>query len=59
MKQLLGEYVGDNSRTAKIVIDDVGVISVQLWDDGVLLNEQQALGETYESVTNIARSLIT
>ena len=58
MKQLLGEVVGDNNRQAKIVIDDVGVISVQLWDGGQLITERQTLGETYESVNRLARSLV-
>lgn len=58
MKQLLGEVVGDNNRQAKIVIDDVGVISVQLWDGGQLITERQTLGETYEAVNRLARSLV-
>ena len=58
MKQLLGEVVGDNNRQAKIVIDDVGVISVQLWDGGQLITERQTLGETYEAVNRLARLLV-
>jgi hypothetical protein len=41
MKRLLGEYYGDNNdRVAKIVVDDVGIISVECWDGKQMITEK-------------------
>lgn len=46
MKQLLGEYYGDNNtRVAKIMVDDVGIVSVQCWDGKQMITEKSAVNQ--------------
>ena len=44
MKRLLGEYYGDNnSRVAKVVVDNVGIVSVECWDGAQMITEKSAV----------------
>lgn len=47
MKRLLGEYYGDgNDRVAKIVVDDVGIVSVQCWDGKQMITEKSVVNRS-------------
>ena len=47
MKRLLGEYYGDNnSRVAKVVIDDVGIVSVECWDGKQMITEKSVVNRS-------------
>ena len=47
MKRLLGEYYGDNnSRVAKVVVDDVGVVSVECWDGKQMITEKSVVNRS-------------
>lgn len=44
MKRLLGEYYGDNNgRVAKVVVDDVGIVSVECWDGKQMITEKSVI----------------
>lgn len=47
MKRLLGEYYGDNnSRVAKVVVDDVGIVSVECWDGKQMITEKSVVNRS-------------
>ena len=47
VKRLLGEYYGDNnSRVAKVVVDDVGIVSVQCWDGKQMITEKSVVNRS-------------
>jgi len=48
MKRLLGEYYGDdnNNRVAKVMVDDVGIISVECWDDKQMITEKSVVNRS-------------
>lgn len=47
MKRLLGEYYGDgNDRVAKIVVDDVGIVSVECWDGKQMITEKSVVNRS-------------
>ena len=44
VKRLLGEYYGDgNDRIAKVVVDDVGIVSVECWDGKQMIAEKSVV----------------
>ena len=44
MKRLLGEYYGDdNNRVAKVMVDDVGIVSVECWDGKQMITEKSVV----------------
>ena len=47
VKRLLGEYYGDgNDRVAKVVVDDVGIVSVQCWDGKQMITEKSVVNRS-------------
>ena len=56
MKRLLGEYYGDNnSRVAKVVVDDVGIVSVECWDGKQMITEKSVVNRSdYNSLEDYA-----
>jgi|GEM_PF-6839661 len=50
MKQLIGEYYGDgNQRTARMFVDDVGIVSVECWDGKQLITEKSTFNKNEQS----------
>jgi hypothetical protein len=47
MKRLLGEYYGDDSgRVAKVMVDDVGIVSVECWDGKQMITEKSVVNRS-------------
>ena len=47
MKRLLGEYYGDdNGRVAKVMVDDVGIVSVECWDGKQMITEKSVVNRS-------------
>ena len=60
MKRLLGEYYGDNnSRVAKVVVDDVGIVSVECWDGKQMITEKSVVNRSeHDSLHNYANDWV-
>jgi len=47
MKRLLGEYYGDdNNRVAKVMVDDVCIVSVECWDGKQMITEKSVVNRS-------------
>ena len=60
VKRLLGEYYGDNnSRVAKVVVDDVGIVSVQCWDGKQMITEKSVVNRSeHDSLQDYANDWV-
>ena len=60
MKRLLGEYYGDNnSRVAKVVVDDVGIVSVECWDGKQMITEKSVVNRSeHDSLQDYANDWV-